>query len=47
MRFDYNIGKDATFDYWVSEGCKKAEELMELYSNSKPAHEAEKIAVNM
>lgn len=28
MKFDYRVGKEASFRDWVMEGCKKAEEML-------------------
>ena len=29
MKFDYTLGKEATFQDWVDDGCKKAEAILE------------------
>lgn len=29
MKFDYTLGKEATFQDWVDEGCKRAENILE------------------
>lgn len=29
MSFDYALGKEATFNDWVADGCRRAEELLD------------------
>lgn len=29
MKFDYTLGKEATFQDWVDDGCKKAEFILQ------------------
>lgn len=35
MRFDYNIGTEATFNDWVLEGIEKAQRILDELDNSK------------
>ncbi|MGN0162704.1 MAG: hypothetical protein ACI4EA_03850 [Candidatus Ornithomonoglobus sp.] len=35
MRFDYNIGTEATFNDWVLEGIEKAQMILDELDKSK------------
>ena len=35
MKFDNTLGKEATFQDWVDDGCKKAEAILEKLDQNK------------